>query len=407
MDVVALWTGRQASAFRIAYRLTVEAFADRLGVAVRTVAKWDAEPEIVPTPAMQGALDTLLDQAPGQVRVRLSLLLADPVPGRPGPAWDAVGDMGQALGAMQAFRVADLRVGGGHLYPAVMSYLQERVAPLLINGAGDGAVFTAAAAITEMAGWMAHDAGRDEAALRHFRRSLDLVRAGQHRPLQAHILASMSHLEGHLDRPGNAIRLAQAGRDVLTGGPGNPAIEARLLAMEARGLAASRDSAGCVRLLASAEKALGAPIGEELSSWVSGFDEGALANETARCMRYLGDLAETERQAARIIMLRPASRARSRAFGLLMQAWALAGQGRPDEACSAAGEVLDAAPALGSHIVVQQLHDLARQLEPHRAAPPVGDFLDRLQADIRRRVWLFRQLGNDGLDRPAAAGLTA
>jgi transcriptional regulator with XRE-family HTH domain len=73
--------------------------------------------------------------------------------------------------AMQAFRTADLRTGGGDLYPAVMDYLHDRIAPRLfgtLSGTSTRAAFTAAAGLTEMAGWMAHDAGHDigQAALR-------------------------------------------------------------------------------------------------------------------------------------------------------------------------------------------------------------------------------------------------
>ena len=58
--------------------------------------------------------------------------------------------------AMQAFRAADLQVGGGHLYPAVVQYLQKALAPRLFGTAAAGPeVFTAASALTEMAGgWL-------------------------------------------------------------------------------------------------------------------------------------------------------------------------------------------------------------------------------------------------------------
>jgi hypothetical protein len=39
-------------------------------------------------------------------------------------------------------------------------------------GANNPALFTAAAGLTEMAGWMAHDAGRHARAKRHFGRAL-------------------------------------------------------------------------------------------------------------------------------------------------------------------------------------------------------------------------------------------
>ena len=81
--------------------------------------------------------------------------------------------------AMHSFRAAGKQVGGGHLYATVVRYLHTEVAPKLfgIDDDSDGKLaFTAAAALTEMAGWMAHDAGRDEAAERHFGRSLGFVK---------------------------------------------------------------------------------------------------------------------------------------------------------------------------------------------------------------------------------------
>jgi hypothetical protein len=64
MQVVDSWTGRHANALRRALRLTNEGLAEQLGTAVRTVAKWNADPDLVPVPEMQRALDTMLSQAP-------------------------------------------------------------------------------------------------------------------------------------------------------------------------------------------------------------------------------------------------------------------------------------------------------------------------------------------------------
>ncbi|WP_027345410.1 hypothetical protein [Hamadaea tsunoensis] len=76
MDVVELWTGRHANALRLALRLTNEAMARQLGTAVRTVAKWNAEPEVVPSPELQRALDTMLSRATDDERRRLGLVFA-------------------------------------------------------------------------------------------------------------------------------------------------------------------------------------------------------------------------------------------------------------------------------------------------------------------------------------------
>ena len=114
---------------------------------------------------------------------------------------------GSDMAAMHTFRSADRQVGGGHLYATVVGYLYSDVAPRLFggdHGVEGKAVFTAAAALTEMAGWMAHDAGRDDQARGHFGRALDMSRMGHNRQLSAHVLASMSHLAHHTSRPHDA-----------------------------------------------------------------------------------------------------------------------------------------------------------------------------------------------------------
>jgi len=55
--------------------MTQEAFADHLGVSVRTVGKWHAEPDAAPRPDMQQILDTAYERAADTVRHRFSLLL--------------------------------------------------------------------------------------------------------------------------------------------------------------------------------------------------------------------------------------------------------------------------------------------------------------------------------------------
>jgi hypothetical protein len=77
MDVVASWTGERADLLRQALRMTNEAFAEHLGVAVRTVAYWRRRPDIVPRPIMQEILDTALARASEPVRAQFRLLRAE------------------------------------------------------------------------------------------------------------------------------------------------------------------------------------------------------------------------------------------------------------------------------------------------------------------------------------------
>lgn len=75
MTAVTTWTGREANALRKALRMSVTAFAEHLGVARRTVAKWSSQGEKVhPRAEMQSALDTVLARATPDVRERFEAL---------------------------------------------------------------------------------------------------------------------------------------------------------------------------------------------------------------------------------------------------------------------------------------------------------------------------------------------
>lgn len=332
---------------------------------------------------------------------KVAILAAEPL--EPVPQATAHANDPDAL-AMRAFRAADLQAGGGHLYASVTRYLQADMGPRLFGsdvGADNRALFTAAAALTEMAGWMAHDSGRDGAAKRHFSRALALVQIGGDRQLNAHVLGSMSHLATHLGQPEEAIALAQKGRSVLRAGPANPGLEARMLALEARGTSAQVHAApaDCARLLLDAEKALQNPPSEPASPWVSHFDAGSLASEAARCMRQLGDLSQARHQAEQIIVLRPGHRTRSRAFGQLALASILIAQGEVDHACRIAADALSATQSLGSYLVIAQLMQLQQQLRPYRASPAVAQFLDCLQDTVRDRLPFYQLLAKDHHDQ--------
>jgi len=77
MSTVGRWTGHEARALRLALRLSVRAFAERLGVATRTVSKWEkAGKTTTPWPDSQAILDTTLAHAPDEAKARFALLMA-------------------------------------------------------------------------------------------------------------------------------------------------------------------------------------------------------------------------------------------------------------------------------------------------------------------------------------------
>ena len=68
------WTGGDADLLRQSLRMTNESFAEYLGVAVRTVAYWRKQPEIIPKPAIQETLDAALERAPDRAKAQFALL---------------------------------------------------------------------------------------------------------------------------------------------------------------------------------------------------------------------------------------------------------------------------------------------------------------------------------------------
>lgn len=76
MVSVQQWSGREASALRAALRMSTRAFADHLGVALRTVAKWESlGAETHPRPDTQAILDTALARADPAAHARFETLL--------------------------------------------------------------------------------------------------------------------------------------------------------------------------------------------------------------------------------------------------------------------------------------------------------------------------------------------
>jgi tetratricopeptide (TPR) repeat protein len=83
------WTGLEARALRLALRMSVRAFAEHLGVGVRTVSKWEKLLVATePRPDTQAILDTALARADAAVHLRFETNLSElghPASGRNRP----------------------------------------------------------------------------------------------------------------------------------------------------------------------------------------------------------------------------------------------------------------------------------------------------------------------------------
>ncbi|HZV50602.1 MAG TPA: helix-turn-helix transcriptional regulator [Candidatus Dormibacteraeota bacterium] len=300
------------------------------------------------------------------------------------------------MATIEAFRIADRRIGGGHLYAAVASYLTYEIGPRLLAGGPNE--FAVAASLTEMAGWMAHDAGRQSVAATHFEQAGHLARAGDVEDLAGDIDAAQAHLALYLGKPADALAIAERGRQHASRAPRHSGLVARLLAMEACAAAALGRKVEAVRLLHRSESELGRAE-DDPSPLVSPYDEASLASEMARCLYLLGDHVAARQAAEHVLALRPSDRTRSRAFAQLSLALIAMAGPQPDvvEASTIGIEVLGASMALASVRVLHQLDELHRLLTPHRAVHEVADFLQRLEATLPRMKITYQLLARGEL----------
>ncbi|MFD4023835.1 XRE family transcriptional regulator [Streptomyces sp. NPDC058576] len=302
---------------------------------------------------------------------------------------------GGDVNAMNAFRTADRQTGGGRLYQAVVQHLGTHIAPRLVAADGGPHVFAAAAALTEMAGWMAHDSGQDDLAKRHFTRALPLARASGDLPLSAHVAASNSHLALQVSDAAQAVHWAQTGLELMEQGPRLPALAARLHTMHARALAAASQHYAAYRALEHAHGALVARADDE-HPWLSPFDEAALASESALILRDLEQHDQALLHAENAVRLREEPRARSLALSRITLASIHVHRRDLDEAIHVGNDLLRTSPTLGSVRVLRQLDVLRSLLEPHKAIAPVSQYLERFDDARRARMLLLADIISPG-----------
>lgn len=372
--------------------LPQEALARMCGVAQSTIARAEAGRGLTDRrkaiEALRGLGAPLRTESP-HFRQPRSISLADPSMTKAdigaaiggdgsaalGPLWSEVTE-GTTAEAVTAFRLADRRAGGGHLYALVMRYLSSRVGPALVSESGTPATFVAAAGLTEMAGWMAHDAGRDDVAANHFQRALNLARAGEVDALTAQIWASRAHLALHRDDTENALLAAEQAWRHLDGTE-DTALRGRVLAMLTRAHAARGDAATARAFLRQGEHLLSVPISPPASEWTSPFDLASLASEAARSMCDLDDHAAAVEHARHALNLRSPERVRARLLASLTLARALISQRKVEEAAGLVAEASTATTEVGSAVAGARFQEVRAALASYRNVPEVATVLSQ------------------------------
>ncbi|MFF5563573.1 Tat pathway signal protein [Streptomyces sp. NPDC012623] len=271
-----------------------------------------------------------------------------------------------------AFSAMDQQRGGGHGRTALVQYLHSDVRDFLHGSFHSDQVrrgmFSAAAELAYLSGWMAFDSGEHSTAQRYFVLAVKLAAQADDPPLSGHVLRAMAHQSLDLGFADRGLELATASLRGARYASATPRERALLGVIHARCLAATGRRGQATKALLRAEDDL-ASAGDSAPepNRTFFFGEAALAHETACTLRDLGD-----RQGA-IREFRHSSRTRGAAFrrthavtlGYLGATQIVAGG--VEEACATWNGLLESMEdGIYSGRARQAVVDMRRLLSPYR-----------------------------------------
>ncbi|MDB1090173.1 tetratricopeptide repeat protein [Streptomyces sp. ACA25] len=224
----------------------------------------------------------------------------------------AIRSMTKALGDAAA------ELGGGHARHLAVRYLTEDVATWLhgdYRAEVGKKLFTAAAELVHLAGWMAGDEGNQGLSQHYYAHSYRLAAEAGHAEVAATALRGMAVQAIDLGHPAAAMRLAEAcvHRARHLSDPRATAYYQATLALAAA-LDGARPTA-TVALAASAKAIEREPAAPGLS-WAGHYSTGRWANESGMILARLGDLPAAEEHLRLALEKHGLDRRRTRAIVL-------------------------------------------------------------------------------------------
>jgi hypothetical protein len=281
------------------------------------------------------------------------------------------------------------------LAAAVDAHLLDLAALLHGTGAGAGPLRRQLAATASagagLAGWLAHEQGRETRAFSYWDSAQCASQAAAHPPATAGTLLFMSYAAEEREEVGTAWHLAHtatahAGRDprARAGTAARSAELAAALGERAAALAALESAMSLAGSLASA-----ASIDKHTPPWARSVGQCTLATAAMVVYTHLGDLQAARDAAGTALRGLGAERTKPAAVALAQAACVAARTGNLGVAVKAGTRSLDLAEALESTLARRALRALVPLLTPHRADASVGRLLDRLTCDGAGR-WVVR-----------------
>ncbi|WP_143020101.1 hypothetical protein [Sinosporangium album] len=284
------------------------------------------------------------------------------------------GDVERLRRARVEFADLDHAHGGGHALGWLQQYLHQEVAPLLQGRYRDKIgrnLFLAAATLSNVAGWMAMDAGQHGLGQRHYTQAIALAKHAGADAFAACASGNLATQALFLGQTQTAIRLTRAALDSSTSLPA--ALIAQIATTEARAHALTGDAYETMRLLREADEAMTRAQPEADPEWLAPWTEAHHAGGAMHALRDLGRVAEAQQRASDALAA-PSGNVRTRALHQVLQASVLARSGELDGACETATEVRNSAAGLRSKRLNQRLAELMELLDEHQDVGVVRDF---------------------------------
>jgi hypothetical protein len=400
MTTVDRWTGREARLLRGALRLSVRAFADYLGVATRTVSRWEQFGEgREPRPEFQAILDTALRQAGPEAQQRFDLLRGKAFTSRSeisGP-YDPAAAASSTPAASRAAHTdpdelvahlhdqwhllvrTDNLLGPRYALGGVLDQL--RLIEELLYSASEparGRLVRLGSQFAESASWLYEDSAEPQIAKAWNLRAMEWANEADDSPMLAWTLFRRSQQAVPAGNGTEVVGLARAaGRDDTLPATMRAAIAQQI----AHGLALGGDESATHEQLDEAHRwAATDTTGDARSGHGSFCTASYIELQRAGCWLTLGHPDRAIQLYDTVLPELPTVYRRDRGRALSRLATALVVGDQPEQAAATGREALGIAQGTGSVRTVTDIQQLARTLTEHRELPVVAEFLDEVAA---------------------------
>jgi tetratricopeptide (TPR) repeat protein len=303
------------------------------------------------------------------------------------PKWDIKGDgakvtaqdVAEIIATTEMLDSMDRQRGGDHARNLAVTYLRDNVTSRLNGSYADNVrsdLFHAASVLCEVIGYMAYDAEKHSLAQRYFTQALRLAKAAGDTGYGAFVLNTLSHQAMYLERPAEALRLAQAAAQAYRNGSVS-VVNTESAMLEAKAAAQMGDRTGCARALDVAEKAFNAQDNEPAPSWAAHWSETLFSAFAGDCWLSVGD---TERARPYLWTAWNGSQgqARRKVFAAGQLAKAALQDHELEDSARFALVAVESTDGLKSRRSLQVVSDLRKALASHRSSPAVRTFHDRV-----------------------------